>query len=477
VPGGYATLYTIAKKRFPNDPLPYKELFLNVDPNQLGTELQKAIVPIIRDQLIYGYIGKNRRTLLSEAEGKAQSTYPQGSVDSLTDLYRKIGVHDYDWHNFGPDLRNQPWDYFMFDPKETQAYDVSPWRYRTVTYPEGMEKWQAADFDPAKAGWKTGLPPFGQFDGKLVTDAAPCPSHDCGCKAPMRTLWDKEVLLVHKTFKVPPLQPGHIYRIRTGQGQHVGSGDGYRIYINGKLLIETKTGNGKRTGGKPRGGFITSQFAEDFAKGEIAVAATSFLRFGSKAIVQTPPVPQGIFSVWLEEMKLPPLDDEAISKSATVIPMLTSAWQAKQDPDTTEVQGEEDLFVYDGKFVANPKVLGSWTTVAQVDAIDKFTPEQAAPEQAAPKKAASKKPAPKKPAKSVRFNITQMTFKDSGKTGDGLWIWSGDTLMDLDRYQALKMTVKTIGDSDYLFIEAGGFSEKNPVGWKTPLYVMKRQAN
>ena len=36
------------------------------------------------------------------------------------------------------------------------------------------------------------------------------------------------------------------------------------------------------------------------------------------------------------------------------------------------------------------------------------------------------------------------------------------------------MNVKTIGGSDYLFIEAGGFSDKNPAGWKCPLVVMKR---
>ncbi len=47
--------------------------------------------------------------------------------------------------------------------------------------------------------------------------------------------------------------------------------------------------------------------------------------------------------------------------------------------------------------------------------------------------------------------------------------------MDLARNQALKMTVKTIGDSDYSFIEAGGFSTRNPTGWQPPLYVMKRQ--
>ena len=55
-----------------------------------------------------------------------------------------------------------------------------------------------------------------------------------------------------------------------------------------------------------------------------------------------------------------------------------------------------------------------------------------------------------------------------------LWIWSGDILMDLGRYQALKTTVKEINRSDYLFIEAGGCSTRNLVGWKPPWYVMKR---
>jgi len=37
--------------------------------------------------------------------------------------------------------------------------------------------------------------------------------------------------------------------------------------------------------------------------------------------------------------------------------------------------------------------------------------------------------------------------------------------------QALKLTLK----GEYLFLEAGGFSDKNPVGWKSPLVVMKKK--
>jgi len=394
---------------------------------------------------------RRRRTASSWTTGCGITV---GALDGLADLYRKAGVHDYDWHRFGGDLKNVEWDYYMFDPKEERKYDISLWRYREVTYPKGMENWFMPDFDPGKAGWKKGQAPFGQYNGKMVTGAKPCSNPDCRCKAPMKTLWNKEVLLLRGTFKFPRLRPGHLYRIRVGSGQHVGSGDGYRIYVNGKQLIEAKNGVGRREGARPRGAFVTKEFVEEFNKGEVRIAATTFLRYGNRAIVTMPPVPQGIFSMWLEEMKIPPLDDEAVRKSATVIPMLSSPWQAKQDPDNAELQTEDDMFRYDGRFVANPKIPGTWKTIDQVKSIDEFNLE--------------KKMNPR------RTPFAEMTFKDNGKTDKTLWIWSGDTLMDLDRYQALKMTVKRIDGSAYLFIEAGGFSTRNPVGWKPPWYVMKR---
>ncbi len=42
---------------------------------------------------------------------------------------------------------------------------------------------------------------------------------------------------------------------------------------------------------------------------------------------------------------------------ATVIPMASSVWQAKQDPDNAELQTEDDKFRYNGRFVANPETL------------------------------------------------------------------------------------------------------------------------
>jgi hypothetical protein len=455
VPGGYDVLYEIAKQRFPHNPLPYAPIFLSADPEKFGPELKKVIAPIIRDQLVYEYIGKNRRPLASEIDATRQNSFPEGSLDDLTSLYRKVGVHDYDWHPFGPDLRDAEWDYFTFDPPDKQAYDVSPWRYREVTYPPGMENWFQPDFQPAKAGWKNGQTPIGQYEGKLVTDSTRCGNPDCRHSDPMRSLWEKEVLLVRGIFPFPPLKPDHLYRLRVGTGQHVGSGDGYKIYLNGKALLETKEGVGRRQGAKPRGAYVTKEFLGEFEKGPVTIAATTFLRFGNKAIAQSPPVPQGIFSLWIEEMKLPPVNDESLRKSATVIPMLSMAWQEKQDPDNAELQSGDDLFHYDGKFVRNPKVLGSWTSIDQVTALEEFTPDRR--------------------MNPGRPSFSELTFEEQGRTANPLFIWSGATLMDLDRYQALTMTLKTIGGDDYLFVEAGGFSEKNSVGWKTPLVVMKRK--
>jgi hypothetical protein len=68
-----------------------------------------------------------------------------------------------------------------------------------------------------------------------------------------------------------------------------------------------------------------------------------------------------------------------------------------------------------------------------------------------------------------------MTFRDGGKTDHAAWAWSGDRLMDLTRYQALQMTVKIVDGVAYLFVEAGGFSNRNKTDWKSPWYVMKRQ--
>ena len=55
-------------------------------------------------------------------------------------------------------------------------------------------------------------------------------------------------------------------------------------------------------------------------------------------------------------------------------------------------------------------------------------------------------------------------------------LWSGDTLMDLSRYEALKMEKRQIEGKSYLFVEAGGFSSRHRADWKSPWYVFERPA-
>lgn len=267
-----------------------------------------ALAPIIMDGMIPEFVGKNHAALLSESnaeKGKRVSPFLNDTTYGLTEFYRQAGDHKYDWHAFGPDLKNLKWDYYSFDPQETKPRDQGGPRFRKVTYPEGMTNWFAVDFDAAKAGWKSGLPPFGQFGGKLEKPESACSAPFCGCSSPFRSLWEKEVLLLRGTFEIPPLKEGHRYRLVVGGSAHVNAGEGYAIYVNGKQLIEYPNGVGKREGGQPRGAFIDKDFVKEFQGGKVTLAATSFLKYYHPSQKSIPA--QGHFDLWLEEMKIPPL--------------------------------------------------------------------------------------------------------------------------------------------------------------------------
>ena len=453
VPGGYDVLFDLAKKQNPGEPLPHDEIFLAADTEVFGPKLQEAIKPIIREKLIYQYIANKRVSIFNDISNPQQRGVVENSIDGLVSLYQKIGVHDYDWREFGQ-LSDAQWHYHSFEAPEQQAYDKSPWRYRPITVPAGMEIWFAPDFNPAKAGWKQGQMPIGQFEGKLETNHRGSTREDNFWKGKPRTLWENEVLLVRQTFALPELKPGHIYRLRVDRGQGVGAGDGFKIYINGKDLVETMEGLGRRAGNTIRGAWITKEFTQELSKGPATIAAITFLRYGDRAIVQMPPVPQGIFSMWLEERKLPPLDDTVLKKAALYTPLLTSEWQAKHDP-ASEEPADNPPFFYDGNFIANPAIPGTWTLVDVVSAVEEFQP-------------AGKK------VNAGRAPFQKLVLTADGGSDSARFMWSGNTLMDIDTRVALKLTPKTIAGVDYLFVESGGFGTKNPVGWKSTLTVLKK---
>lgn len=442
--GGLDVLYELSKQRFPEESLPHRELFLGAPPEKLGPKVAEVMKPTILNYLVPEHVGKNWKNLQALAKAEVVTATPGGrndAIDQLVELYRRGGDTDYGWHAFGPDRQKTEWDYVTFDPAEKKLWDNTT-RYRPVALPGGITNWMAPDFDAAKAGWKKGLAPFAS-----VLKGTGCTYPYCGCCDKPNTLWDKEVLVMRRTFELPPLKPGHRYRLLVGGRSHVYTGDGWAVYINGRMIAEVKSMGGMGSGALPKGAFITTEWFDDFKSGKVVVAAIAF--HGPRKDKTNN------FNLWFEEMKLPPAGEDLLRKSATVIPMLSAAWQDKQDPNIKELQTDHDKFRHDGKFVANPRLRGEWATVAVVPTTEAFNPAKPTDANLAPFKA--------------------ITLKDGGLTDAATRLWSGDTLMDLGRFQALKMTLKTIDTTDYLFLESGGFSDKHPAGWKSPLIVMKRQ--
>jgi len=492
-PGGLEALLEVGSQRFPHQTLPHRDLFMKADIKKAGPALRDRVNSIIRDEFIPEHVGTHIVPLLAEAHPEpvvdnpglyiTANRHATPILEGLVELYRRMGVNDYDWRDFGPVWNEMEWDYFSFDPPE-----VLPWggpgqtRYRKVTYPAGMENWYAKDFDAKKAGWKTGLQPFGAENGKLRTEQkgfveqdvdrdpkrrGPCHLPHCRCTDPMQTLWEKEVLLIRKTIPVPPLKEGHRYRLVVGGLSHMNSGDGVRVYVNGRPVLERTREFKKREPGHPIVFFIDREHLAAFQSGSVTVAATGFMKVHRRSRNKT-----NVMAIWLQEMQMPPLDDEMIWRAAVMTSLLSADWQALQglaakqdepaaasDPDE-EVAPEEEpaeetdphagKFRWDGVFVENPALSGAWTAVGVVPTVAAFDPD---------------KPVAGRPP------FREITFRDGGQTDAATILWSGDTLLDLGRGVALRMMVK----DDYLFIETGGFSSNHPADWQSPLMVMKRK--
>ncbi len=271
---------------------------------------QAALAPMIMDGVAPAYIAnpRNNPQLLSEARGERpqrSSQFLRAAMYGLRNIYRTVGLDDHDWHTFGPDLKRVEWEYFSFDPPETRPKEKGG-RYRVVTWPDGMEDWFAPGFDAIGAGWKTGLPPFGQLDGELAPLSKSCTAPFCLCSETPKTLWEREVLMLRGTFELPKLEDGKRYRIVVGGSAHVNAGEGFSIYVNGKLLCESTAGVGKRQGGQPRGAPVYADFRDEFQGGEVTIAVHSFLRYNYP---RGPLPPRGHLMVWVEEANIPLVDE------------------------------------------------------------------------------------------------------------------------------------------------------------------------
>lgn len=105
--------------------------------------------------------------------------------------------------------------------------------------------------------------------------------------------------------ELPPFKQGHRYRIVVGGAAHVNSGEGFAIYLNGKLLTESDRGVAVRQGGQPRGTHIYADVKDEFAGGKVTIAAKSFLRYNHPRRGVQPP--RGHFWLRIEEQKIPPV--------------------------------------------------------------------------------------------------------------------------------------------------------------------------
>ena len=276
--------------------------------------LKDALSPIIIGKVIPAYVAEAPGVPRYRRHGMAMMPIIKGERppstewsqelrsqwDELNAYYSSVGMDDYQWKRFGPDMQNMTWSYLSFDPLEQQDKAKSN-RYRKITPPQGMENWFAVDFDAHKAGWKTGVAPFGQKDGKLEPLSLTCSNPQCGCSIVPKTLWEKEVLLMRQSFTLPALKADHRYRLVVGGSAHNFSGEGYAVYVNGRLFTEATSGFAKS--GSARGAYIYNDFLPEFQSGKVTIAVKSFLRHTSHVDKLAPP--RGHLSLWLEAAKVP----------------------------------------------------------------------------------------------------------------------------------------------------------------------------
>jgi len=288
--------------------------------DQEVAEMQPALKPIILDGLIPDFVKsaddipgyrRNGRQLSEILENKAPEEEPRrgaynllSQLDKLINFYELAGVDAYSWQAIDPDALDREWHYYSFDPKEPAPTKGTLTRYREVSLPEGMSHWTAVEFNAADKGWKTGQAPFGQNDGELEPILSNCNVSHCKCDMMPNTKWEKEVLLMRTTMKMPEFNPDYRYRLVVGGAGHGWSGEGYALYINGEMVSEMDMGYYKR-GGDPRGEYLFEEFQKQYGGKEVTVALKGFLRMSGHKNRSAPPL--GHLNAWVQAAKLPPM--------------------------------------------------------------------------------------------------------------------------------------------------------------------------
>lgn len=439
-PGGFDALFEVSKRRFPGQALPYQNYYMWADTSTFSPELQKAVGKAFMDEVIPEYVTRHLGSLRSEVK-REKGGNPQSALTGLADLYRKAGQDEYGWHNYGPARNDMEWYYLTGNTK-------------------GVRDWQKPEFDPGVAGWKRGKAPFGHIKDEELKRWS-CKNPVCRCSDPVNGLWEKGSLLLNGKFNFPSTKEGHSYRLLFGGLSHVGISGRVSASINGRAAGGAGGGVRRGQGGRPQGSLLPRSFDSAFREGDVTIAVSAQPRKQKRNRVAG-----NFISVWLEEMKNPPFSEEQAWKGLRTIGMQSSEWQKDQQTDAPEVLSNEGLFHFDGKFVPNVDVMGTWGPIGKVALVSAFKPGEETD--------------PAKP------RYKSITFKDKGFTDMTTHYWSGDTLMHNVGGKipmALKIRTKTIDGDEYLFIETGGFTfyvaddrqhYKQPRTWSSPWYVLKK---
>jgi alpha-galactosidase len=303
-----------------------------------------AVKPMVMDGLLPAFVNNPRTQPVLQAALKAGpakaaivSEYLDDVIDDLVAYYQVAGIQDYDWKPFGANIKDADWDYFGFDLKnspyklmpagapareETGSADAEPATSAPKTkkngkpesafifkVPEALANWALPDFDVKKAGWKSGPSPFSmRIDETVPPDLAWLAKYPLyPLKRPMpKTIVENDALLMRKTIGVPPLKEGYRYRIRVEGSIHNNSGEGFAVYVNGKLLGEMKAGVTAWRKQGVRGVKLENDALEALKGGKMTIAVANFPMNNWKPDSFLPffrPL-----SVWVEEQKLPVLE-------------------------------------------------------------------------------------------------------------------------------------------------------------------------
>jgi len=296
------------------------------DPTEAAIQASIAATkPMIIDGVMQAYLEnpRNAKTIAADfvvPKPRPDKTpdYLHDAVDDVVAYLSEAGIETYDWTPVLPAMRTAEWEVFSFDLKNNPYELPEPKKGEKaksvavdLKWPAGQENWFGTDFDSAKAGWKRAAAPFGttvekQWPKQIAWVATRYPTLYPARRPQPTTVIDHDVLLMRGTFDLPPAKPGHRYRIRVDGSIHANSGEGFAIYVNGKLLYEQKDGVTAWRRQGLRGSHIWQEFADDFKGGKVTIAVANFPMSNWRPGGFIPAI--GPLSVWIESQKVPDLD-------------------------------------------------------------------------------------------------------------------------------------------------------------------------